>query len=137
MATRDGRGGYRQPKNPAAVSNPQSGRRVDGGAGSKKQPLRVASGGAYGERKAATEQQQAAPMASETGPPPVGSAGGQGGTPAPQGGPGLFGPSQRPSEPITAGALGAPGQPQMTADELMRLLYSKRPSPYLARLIRD
>ena len=136
MADR-GRGGPRQPANPAPVSNPGSGARTDGGAGSKKQPLRIPTGGAYGQAKAATEQQQAAPMAagSPQGPPP--------GAPAPQGGgvpgptsPGMFGPTQRPTESIMAGANGAPEQPQMTSDELLRVMYAKRPSPYLARLLR-
>ncbi len=134
----DGRGGARQPQNPAAVSNPQSGARTDGGAGSKSQPLRVPTGGKYGEAKALTEQQQAAPLAAGS----VGPEGPQGGGAPPGGGqppqgPGLFGPTQRPSEPITTGALGAPDQPMLTADELLRVMYRKRPSPYLARLIRD
>ena len=28
-------------------------------------------------------------------------------------------------------------QQQLTADELLRVMYAKRPSPYLARLLRD
>ncbi len=134
----DGRGGARQPNNPAAVSNPQSGARTDGGAGSKKQPIRVPTGGAYGEAKAATEQQQGAPIAGGT----VGPQGGSGGEAPPGGGaglegPGLFGPTKRPNEPITAGAMGLPDQPMLTSDELLRIIYSKRPSPYIARLLRD
>ncbi len=92
----DGRGGYQQPKNPAAVSTPGSGRRTDGGAGSKKQPLRLPSGGAYGQRQAAQQQQQAAPLAAGA----VGPSGGGGGAPAapPIEQVGAFGPTQRPNE---------------------------------------
>jgi hypothetical protein len=131
------RGGPRQPANPAPVSNPGSGRRTDGGAGSKSQPLRVATGGAYGESKALTEQQQGAPLASGPTPPSGGTPApsGGGGGPAPSG-PGLFGPTARPTESIMAGANGAPDQPQLTSDELLRVMYQKRPSPYLARLLR-
>jgi hypothetical protein len=48
----------------------------------------------------------------------------------------MFGPTNRPSEPITAGQA-QPGQRQLTSDELLRVMYAKRPSPYLARLLRD
>ena len=132
-------GGPRQPANPAPVSNPGSGRRTDGGAGSKSQPLRVATGGAYGESKALTEQQQGAPMAAggPTGPTGGAAPGPAGGAAPPGGGgAGLFGPTARPTESIMAGANGAPDQPQLTSDELLRVMYQKRPSPYLARLLR-
>ena len=138
MTTRGQQGGPRQPANPAPVSGPGAlSQRTDGGPGNQKQPVRVASGGAYGERAAAIAQQQAAPMAAGS---PT-STGGTGGTPAAGGSPasgaeGVFGPTARPSEPITAGAMGAGGQPQLTPDELFRILYQKRPSPWLARLMR-
>ena len=138
MADR-GRGGPRQPARPAPVSNPGSGARTDGGAGSKSQPLRVPAGGAYGERQAAEAQQAGAPMAAGGAPSPAGGAGPgpAGGPPQAGGGPGMFGPTQRPTESITAGANGAPGEAQLTSDELLRVMYQKRPSPYLARLLRD
>ena len=127
-----GRGGLQQPKNPAAVSTPGSGRRTDGGAGSKSQPLRVATGGAYGETKAATEQQQAAPLA--TGGPTGGPSGGA----APQGGPpqgGAFGPTQRPMENPSAGI--GPNQDSIASNPqaALRILYSRFPHPSIARLI--
>ncbi len=126
-------GGPRQPQNPAAVSAPGSGRRTDGGAGSKKQPLRVPSGGAYGERKAATEQQQAAPMA-------AGGPATPGGGPAPQGSGGApggaFGPTQRPNEPPSQ----QPGSPLMnplasSPQAALRAIYAKFPNPAIGRLI--
>ena len=141
MADR-GRGGPRQPRNPAPVSTPGSGARTDGGAGSASQPLRVPSGGAYGERKAAIEQQQGAPLPDEGGAPSPSGGGGvpTGGAQPPGGlggGVGMFDPTTRPDEAITTGISGTPGAPQLTSDELLRVMYRKRPSPYLARLLRD
>ncbi len=131
----DGRGGPRQPQNPAAVSTPGSGRRTDGGAGSKKQPLRLPSGGAYGQRQAAQQQQQAAPLAAggpatpgAGGPPPAGPG---------VGGPeGVFGPSQRPNESNTL-TPGTPGMNPMAASPqaALRAIYALFPNPAIGRLI--
>ena len=128
-----GRGGLQQPQRPAAVSTPGSGRRTDGGAGSKSQPLRVPSGGAYGERKAATEQQQSAPLATGSSAP----AGGAGGSPTP-GAPsaGAFGATQRPMESNTAGLSGPTGNPLATNPQaVLRVMYAQFPHPAIARLI--
>jgi hypothetical protein len=117
------RGGYRQPGNPAPVSGPGAlSKRTDGGPG--KQPVRVPSGGAYGERQELEQMQQAAPVSAS----PGGDVG------APQmaditaGLVGFDAPTQMPDEPVTAGAamgdgpgleaLGLPNQP----DEDMRRL---------------
>jgi hypothetical protein len=96
-------GGYRQPSSPAPVSGPGAlSKRTDGPPGGGQQPVRVPTGGAYGEGKALQELQQAAPMAA--------SEGGVGlleqlGI---QEGPGGGEPSQEPDTPVTAGAaLGA------------------------------
>jgi hypothetical protein len=128
-----GRGGTQQPRQPAAVSNPQSGARTDGGAGSKSQPLRVASGGAYGERKAATEQQQAAPLASGgMGQPSAG-----GGSAPSMGAPGgAFGPTQRPHEDNATG-VGGPANDALARNPqaALRVMYAKFPHPAIARLI--
>lgn len=113
-------GGYRQPENPAPVSGPaQLSARTDGGPGSSKQPIRVANGGGYGERTASIEQQQGAPLAEAPGPPnppaPSTLAEAMGGGGAPSGPPaeggfqrppltGFTAPSERPGEPVTAGA---------------------------------
>lgn len=119
------RGGYRQPGNPAPVSGPGAlSKRTDGGPA--KQPIRVPSGGAYGDRTNLEQLQQAAPVAA--------SPGGDVGAPQPAGDvtDGLVGfdaPTQQPDVPVTAGAaqgegpgpeaLGLPNQPD---DDMRRLL---------------
>lgn len=125
-------GGYRQPANPAATSGPGAlSQRTDGGAGSAKQPLRVASGGGYGARAAAEAQQGAAPM----------SAGGAGGAPAPGGGgPGpqgidAFGPTQRPNESPTAGLQQEGMYSEADPYMMVRIAYQMYPHPSLARLL--
>ena len=132
MADR-GRGGPRQPARPAAVSGPGAlSARTDGGAGSASQPLRVASGGAYGERKAAVEQQQAAPLA---------AAGGAGGAPAPVQGQvappgqdgGIFGPTEQPNQPM--GGMGAASEMAQAPQSVLRYVYSQFPHPAIARLL--
>lgn len=133
MADR-GRGGNQPPRNPAAVSNPGSGRRTDGGAGSKSQPIRVPSGGAYGQRKAATEQQAAAPMATES---VGGGTPAAGGAPIPGGRPeGAFGPTEQPN----VGPQGDPNSPRnmMAQDPMMmlRVLYSEFPTAAIGALLR-
>ena len=139
MADR-GRGGNQPPRNPAAVSTPGSGRRTDGGAGSKSQPLRVPSGGAYGQAGALEAQQRGAPLAAE-GQAPQGAA--RGGVPAggagqvPGGRPdGVFGPTEQPN----VGPQGDPNSPrQMLAenpDMFLRVLYSQFPTAAIGALLR-
>jgi len=128
------RGGYRQPSKPAAVATPQGGQRTDGGPGSEKQPLRRIPGVAYGEQKALTQQQQAAPL-----------AGGGQSTPMPQqqaqpARPDVFAPTERPMEPITQGAAFGPGsgpadQLEDETDIILAALYSVNPHPVIAELI--
>ncbi len=129
------RGG--KPKNPAPVSGPGAlARRTDGGPGSKTQPLRVATGGNYGEAKASEDQQKAAPLAGG-GPTPAPSlrAGGSATPPIPGGG-GVFGPTTRPGEnPLTG--IAQPGVGQVpNADAVMRMIYGLFPHPQLLKLIR-
>ena len=86
------RGGYRKPANPAPVSGPGAlSRRTDGGPTQAARP--IPSGGQYGARKDMMELQSGAPMA---------------GNPAPQPNinpiTSMFEATQRPEEPITAGA---------------------------------
>ena len=78
MAKKRGRGGYRQPSKPAAVSGPGSlSQRTDGGAGNSKQPIRRIPGVAYGEQKGLSEQQAAAPLpVAQQGQIPVGNTAG-------------------------------------------------------------
>ena len=89
----NGHGGQRTPSNPAPVSGPGAlSARTDGGPTS--QPQMVASGGAYGDRKAMEEIQAGADMAQAPA------------TPRP---PALTDPTAYPEEPITAGAALGPG----------------------------
>lgn len=87
-------GGYRRPRNPAPVSGPgRLSRRTDGGPG---QPIRDLPNPDYGEQKTFRQDQRAAPMAASEGinPPPVDLSGVTA----------LNAPTQRPGEPVTAGA---------------------------------
>jgi hypothetical protein len=100
------KGGYRKPANPAAVSGPGSlSRRTDGGPiqGAKE----IAGGGKYGERKALADMQSGAPMQGNPVPnvpaPSVATQPRQQLT-------NLFAPTERPNEPVTAGAPVGPGR---------------------------
>ncbi len=131
MADR-GRGGPRQPRNPAPVSNPGSGRRTDGGAGSQSQPLRVPSGGQYGERKALTTQQQGAPLAAGGPAPPNRDMISGANQPPPS--TGVFGPTDRPLEPNSANNMD-PSAIENSPDAVLRRMYAVFPTPHIARLI--
>lgn len=117
MAERQG--GMRRPQNPAPVSGPgQLSQRTDGGP---QQVLSDVSGLAYGENQGMEDLQSAAPM-SASGQATArasrrGGAGrstqraaGMGGTP-------LMSPTQRPDEPITAGAPFGPGAGPMASQQ--------------------
>ncbi len=129
------RGGNQPPRRPAAVSNPQSGQRTDGGPGSSSQPIRVPTGGAFGQNQAATQQQGAAPMASG-GPPAPGQPGAQGPPPAEAMGGGVFGASNRPGESGTLGAATGSEQVAGNVDHLLRVMYAKFPHPAIAQLMK-
>jgi hypothetical protein len=100
----DNRGGYRRPAKPAPASGPgKLSRRTDGGPA--KQPLRALPDAAYGEQATFRGDQQGAPMAkAQTAPQ---------GAPAPQADLSRVVPfaadSQRPGEPVTAGAAAGAG----------------------------
>lgn len=103
----NGHGGPRTPNSPAPVSGPGAlSKRTDGGPGAK-QPLRVPTGGAYGDATQLQQTEQGAPM----------GASGGGDAPAPgllagmsiPSGPGLGAPSQMPGVPVTDGAASGPG----------------------------
>ena len=77
--------------------------------------------------------QQAAPLAASPNGSPAGA-------PSPN----VFGPSQRPDEPITAGANLGPGQSPGTVsvlpedpDQLIRAIYAMYPHPEILRLLND
>lgn len=130
-------GGYRKPKNPAAVSGPgASSRRTDGrpSEDNMKQAKRYVTGMGYGENKELNEIQSQADLAGASTPQNIPAEP----TPAPAQRmrlselSALDAPSARPDEPITAGAAFGPGpgpeviagtpEYQMNQDERQQLL---------------
>jgi hypothetical protein len=117
------RGGYRQPSSPAPVSGPGSlSKRTDGA-----QPIRVPTGGQYGEATQLQQMQQGAPLA-ESGGGDAPMPGLLAGLTLPEGVPGDAA-SQEPDTPVTAGAalgagagLDALGLSQQQDDDLRSLL---------------
>lgn len=107
-----------------------------GAQASRGQPIRVAPGGAYGDRQASIQQQQAAPMAAGGGSPAGGQAA-QAAAPAPP--LNVFGPSDRPFEPITAGVPVGPGpggEEPLDTDRLLQIMFNiSGGSPAIARLM--
>jgi hypothetical protein len=104
----NGHGGSRTPSSPAPVSGPGSlSKRTDGGPASAHQPIRVPTGGAYGDASALQATQQGAPMAASGGGDQV-APGLLAGMSIPTG-PGLGAPSQQPGTPVTDGAASGPG----------------------------
>ena len=120
---RSNRGGYRKPNKPAAVSGPGAlSQRTDG-----KQPVVRMPDVAHGEQKALTEQQQAAPLGGAPNPAAAQAAN-------------VFAPTNRPGEPITAGApIGdGPNPIKYIGDDknlLLAAMYSVNPHPLIAELI--
>ena len=99
-------GGARTPRNPAPVSGPgQLSRRTDGGPQQTTVPM---TGMAYGENADFNDMQSAAPMAAA---PSVSNTRTRNTSPTGQRAAAtpLFSPSQRPEEPVTAGAPFGPG----------------------------
>jgi hypothetical protein len=106
-------GGMRRPQNPAPVSGPgQLSQRTDGGP---QQTLADMSGMPYGENQAMDAIQSAAPLsASGQTSARASRRGGAGRSAAAAAGGGmgaapLMSPTQRPDEPVTAGAPFGPG----------------------------
>lgn len=100
------RGGYQQPSNPAPASGPgQLSRRTDGGPAQK---LRDVTGLPYGQNGQLNADQASAPLAQtpDAGAAPKPRA--QRGAPPSAVTP-LGAPTQRPDEPVTAGAALGPG----------------------------
>lgn len=106
----DGWGGKRTPRNPAPVSGPgQLSQRTDGGP---QQTAARMTGMPYGENAEFNTLQGQAPMSA------AGQTAARGARSAPKGGGGmgavpLFSPTQRPDEPVTAGAPFGPGEGPM------------------------
>lgn len=102
----NGHGGDRVPANPAPVSGPGSmSQRTDG------QGARYMAGGQYGEGQEMMDLQTSAPMSKAPAVPKPRA--GRGGAAAMQDGGAsvtpLFAPTERPDEPVTAGAPFGPG----------------------------
>ena len=99
-------GGYRRPSNPAPVSGPgRMARRTDGGPQQTTVPM---SGMAYGENADYNDIQSSAPLAAA---PSVSNTRARKTSPTGQlaAATPLFSPTQRPEEPVTAGAPFGPG----------------------------
>lgn len=100
-------GGYQKPSNPAPVSGPGAmSQRTDGGP---TQAAMYMSGLPYGQGQAQMQQQTSAPMAGN--PVAAAQVSADNVARAPQMPPtvGMFEPTQRPDEPITAGMDFGPG----------------------------
>src|SRR5687767_7633159 len=98
MARGSGRGGHHPPHSPAPVSGPGAmSARTDGGAAN---PILLRTGGKYGERQALEQVAGAAPLAQAAAP----AAGPSGMPPGAPPMPDMYAPTERPNEPITAGA---------------------------------
>lgn len=131
----NGQGGPRTPANPAPVSGPGAlSQRTDG-----RQPARWISGGQYGEGKENMDLQTSAPMNEAVSTPPMATGPANLNGPAAPSGPiragssaiPLFAPTERPDEPVTAGASVGPGYTPVrsqNADRLSTIL------PYLPML---
>lgn len=125
------RGGKRVPRNPAVVS--LSGAASSRTDGSVSNPILDAPSPAYGAKVALQRQAAAAPMQQ--------GAGGGAAAPMPPGPPqgGMFDPTQRPGEPITAGAATGPGPGSRhippDPDEALHVIYQMFPNDDLLALI--
>ena len=118
MAERQG--GMRRPQNPAPVSGPgQLSQRTDGGP---QQVLADVSGMAYGENQAMEAIQAAAPMSAAGQATPRATRRGGAGRATQRAAESpivpLMSPTQRPEEPITAGAPFGPGPGPMSSQQI-------------------
>jgi hypothetical protein len=117
----EGRGGYRAPSNPAAISGPGAlSQRTDGGP---TQGARYVSGLPYGQGQQTYSNQVAAPMA---GNPMTSDS-----MPAMEMPTELMAPTQRPNEPITAGIDIGDGP----GSEIMNLPNTQQPISTIMRKI--
>jgi hypothetical protein len=108
MKMAEGRqGGMRTPRNPAPVSAPGAlSRRTDGGPQQVQTPM---TGMAYGENRDFEEMQSAAPMSASPSAKSPSARSRQASASASQTRVPMFSQTQRPDEPVTAGAPFGPG----------------------------
>jgi len=133
----NGHGGMRTPANPAPVSGPGAlSQRTDG------QPARYASGMPYGDGQDFYDIQTSAPMASTDNV----AAGKRVARRSSQGVAGtapvtpLFAPTERPEEPVTAGAAMGPGpgpMPDQTMGSVTEILARTRMSDPNVEYLRE
>ena len=129
----NGQGGMRTPRNPASVSGPgRLSRRTDGGP---QQTQATMTGMPYGENAEFNTLQGQAPMsaAGQTtarAPRPKPGRGGESAVP-------LFSPTQRPDEPVTAGAPFGPGEgpPMNPGAGVLQATDAKMLAKYLPNLV--
>lgn len=128
-------GGYRRPRNPAAVSGPgKHSRRTDGGPGTTlKQAVRYMQGDEYGESKELNDLASSADLAAAPGTQDA---------PHPESveprNPQLLDPTARPDEPVTAGLGTDFSRSAIPPEELadaVRTAYVARPSRYTLKLL--
>ena len=124
-------GGKRTPRNPAPVSGPgRMSRRTDGGPQQTTVPM---TGMGYGENADFNEMQSAAPLAAA---PAVSNTRARSTSPTGQRAAAtpLFSPTQRPEEPITAGAPFGPGPGPAPAAPVMPAAMRPRLSDTLTKI---
>ena len=113
--------------------------RTDGGAGDR-QPIRPipASTGGYGARQASVQQQQAAPLRAGGPATPQGQPQGQ--APVSLAPVDFYGPTQRPSEPITSGAqmgAGLPPDPSSVLRDQVVAFYRSDGNPFWLEILEE
>jgi hypothetical protein len=135
-------GGYRKPASPAPVSAPgAASSRTDGGPSQPVRPIPSSGpGSTIGDRQASVDLQQGAPLAAGGDVQPMAVPVQQG--PMPAGAPAAdpFGPSRRPGEPVTAGAMLGPGatpNPQENLRDKIGAWYAETGNPVLLDVLEE
>lgn len=113
-------------------------------SGNQAQPVADIPAARHGAGVALENQQNAAPMQGPSPSPQAQPARAAGGRPAPQFGPSVFRPTERPGEPIQSGIPFGPGGdgqnrviPTDTVDDFLRALYATFPHDALLRLMKE
>ncbi len=130
------------PSTPAPVSNPGSGSaRTDGGPGNARQPLRDIPAATTHRQPPGAQAQLRALQGSGLPDARAGGGAASSGSPPIPSGPDVFGPTTRPSEPLTAGAPFGPGPGPdaaslpITPEAIVMAMYQAFPHPDLLRIL--